>query len=296
MPPYDSDDQSPDAIATMLDRDRQDLAAALEGLRNRLSPDLLIGDALGQAKANLRPYARALDGAVRANPMAAVVTGVGLAWLVLGRKPVAGTAATAPAAALAGTRVEAVSRWEDEGGYPLNDPVADAAWIAETDALRHRALRALARIEAAARDRLRPGAELARDRAQVLADLARTTRAAMLHGLDSLTQDARNRLLVLREEAYAARLAAQRQGARLIEAHPVLTAAIGMAIGAAVGSALPHTPTEDRLFGQERDRLMARATDALRQERARAAGTVSRLAEGVAAEVKAGARDLVREA
>jgi ElaB/YqjD/DUF883 family membrane-anchored ribosome-binding protein len=291
MPPHEPNKNNPDDIAAMLERDRQDLAVSLEGLRSRLSPDLLISDAMGYAKANLGPYARALDGAVRANPMAAVATGVGLAWLVLGRR----TPAAAPAAALAGTKFEALSRWEDEGGPPAPDHVADSAWIAETDALRHRALGALARIEAAARDRLRPATEVALDRARILADLAGTTRAAMLRGLDSLTQEARNRVLVLREEAYAARLAAERQGTRLIEAHPVLTGAIGMAIGAAVASALPTTQTEDRLFGQERDRLMSKAAEALRQERARAAGTVSRLADTVAAEVKISARDLVLE-
>jgi hypothetical protein len=63
-----------------------------------------------------------------------------------------------------------------------------------------------------------------------------------------------------------------------------------------VGSALPHTRTEDRVFGQERDLLMSRAEDALQQERTRAARTMSRLAEKVAAEVKDSARDLVVEA
>jgi hypothetical protein len=48
-----------------------------------------------------------------------------------------------------------------------------------------------------------------------------------------------------------------------------------MAIGAAVATALPLTLTEDRLFGQERDRLMARAHEVLLQERTRLADTVA---------------------
>lgn len=292
MPPHDLKDRTADEIAASLERERQDLAVSLDGLRTRLSADMLVGDAMGYVKANLGPYARSLDGAVRSNPMAAVLAGVGLAWLVLGRKG----ASAPPAVPLAGTKFEAMSRWEDEGGPPAPDHVADADWIAEADALRHRASGALARIEAAARDRLRPAADLALDRARVLADLAGTTRVAMQRGLEGLTQDARSRVLALREEAYAARLAAQRQGTRLIESHPIVSGAIGMAIGAAVASVLPHTRTEDRLFGQDRDRLLARAADALREERIRATATVSRLAETVAAEVKVSARDLVLEA
>lgn len=288
MPPHDPRDRTPDEIAASLDRERQDLAASLDGLCTRLSADMLIGDAMGYVKANVGPYARSLDGAVRSNPMAAVMAGVGLAWLVLGRRR-----STPPAGPLAGSKFEALSRWEDEGGPPAPAHVSDADWTAEADALRHRASGALARIEAVARDRLRPAAEIALDRARVLADLAVSTRAAMLRGLEGLTHEAGNRILALREEAYAARLAAQRQGSKLIEKHPVLTGAIRMAIGAAVASALPPTATEDRLFGQERDRLLARAEEGLRQESSRAAETISRLADTVAAEVKVSARDLV---
>ena len=292
MPPHDFKDQTADEIAAMLERERQGLAASLGGLRSRLSADMLVDDAIGYLNANIGPYARSLDGAVRSNPMAAVLTGVGLAWLVLGRKRAPGP----PDIPMAGTKFGAMSRWEDEGGYPAPDQDADADWMAEADALRDRASNALAQIEADARDQFRPAAELARDRTKVLADLAGTTRVAMLRGLEGLTHKDQTRVLASRENAYVARLAAHRPNVKLIERHPILTAAIGMAIGAVVASALPHTRTEDRLFGQERDRLLARAEDALRQERARAGETMSRLAESVATKVKNSARDLVQQA
>jgi hypothetical protein len=292
MPLHDMKDQSPDEIVAMLDHERRGLAASIDGLRNRLSVDMLVSDALGYATANIRPYARVLDGAVRANPTAAVLAGVGLAWLILGRK--GGT--SLPEAPLAGTRYEALSRWEDEGGppAPLPDPT-DTGWIDEADGLRARASDALARIDAAARQKLRPAADLALDRSRVLADLARATQAAMQRGLDGLGADARHRVIALREQSYAARTAAVRQGTKLIETRPLAAGAIGMAIGAAVAAALPRTPTEDRLFGHERDRLLARAHEALRQERMRVGQSAARLADSVATEVKETARDLVSQ-
>ena len=289
MQRHDMSDLSPDEIAAALERERADLAQTIDGLRDRLSVDALIGDALGYAKANMAPYARALDGAVRANPMAAVVAGVGLAWLVFGRK------AAAVPESLAGTKFEAMARWEDEGGPVAPLPEADHAWIVEADALRDRASATLARIDAVARARLRPAAEVARDRAAVLTDLAKATRAAMLRGLDSLTSDARDRIVTAREQAYAARMAVVRQGTKLIEERPVVAGAIGMAIGAAVAAALPRTQTEDRLFGQERDRLMAGAQAALQQERARATDAAMRLADRVATDISESARQLVAE-
>ncbi len=101
MPPHNLNDQTTDDIAAMLERERQDLAASIDGLRTRLSVDALVGDALGYARTNAAPYASVLDSAVRANPLAAVMVGVGLAWLVLGRK---GQTAP-PAVPLAGTRL-----------------------------------------------------------------------------------------------------------------------------------------------------------------------------------------------
>ncbi len=291
MQRHDMNDPSAEQIAASLERERADLAQTIDGLRNRLSVDALIGDALAYAKENMAPYARALDGAVRAHPMAAVMAGVGLAWLVLGRK-----SNGMPADALAGTKFEALSRWEDEGGPVAPLPDADRRWIAEADALRDKATSALARIDAAARQRLRPAAEIARDRAQVLADLAKATRTTMLRGLDTMTTEARDRILAAREQAYAARMTAVRQGTKLIEERPVMAGAIGMAIGAAVAAALPRTKTEDRLFGQERDLLLARAHETLQQEKARATNVAVRLADDVTAQVKGSARQLVSEA
>ena len=265
MQPFDTKDQTPDEIAATLERDREQLAGSIDGLRNRLSIDTLIGDAFGFAKANMAPQVHALDRAVRSNPLAAVMAGVGLAWLVFGRRAGASSGDTP----LAGTKFEALSRWEDEGGPASPTTDTDTAWMTQADALRDQALSSLARIDAAARQKLRPVADLARDRARVLADLATSTRVAMLRGLDSLTSDARDQKFALREKAYASRLAAVRQGTKLIEERPFVAGAIGMAIGAAVASALPRTATEDRLFGQERNRLMSRAREALLHKPAR---------------------------
>jgi ElaB/YqjD/DUF883 family membrane-anchored ribosome-binding protein len=287
----DMSDLSPDQIAAELDRERAELAGNIDHLRDRLSVDALFGDAVDFAKTNIAPFGRALDSAVRANPVAAVMAGVGLAWLAFGRR----RSADGPVSAVSGTKFEALSRWEDEGGPPAPSEAEDDRWIAEADTLRSDALRALARIDAAARAQLRPVAEVARDRAEVLADLAKATRAAMLQGLEGLGSEARARILALREQAYATRNMAVRQGNRLIEDRPVVAGAIGMAVGAAVAAALPPTATEDRIFGEERDRLLQRAQEALRRERARAGQAAARVADTVAAEVKTGARQLVTE-
>ena len=285
MQRHDMKDLSADELATNLERERAELAQNIDGLRDRLSVDALMGDAFGYAKANMAPYARALDGAVRAHPIAAVMAGVGLAWLVFGRR----TSSSPPEVPLAGTKFEALARWEDEGGPVAPLPDADGAWMADTDALRNTASGVLAQIDEAARQRLRTAADVALDRAQVLADLAKSTRMAMMQGLDNLTTEARDRILMIREQAYAARIATVRQGTKLIEEQPIMVGAIGMAIGAVVAAALPRTPTEDRMFGQDRDRLISRAQEALHHDQRQGANKDGRRANSSDADVNANA-------
>ena len=99
-------------IEDRLDADRRDLTASLTALRDRLSVDALWADGMSLARANVQPYTRAVDAAVRANPAAVALTGIGLAWLILGRRgrPKAGSAIPP------GSLHAAVQRWEDEGG------------------------------------------------------------------------------------------------------------------------------------------------------------------------------------
>jgi ElaB/YqjD/DUF883 family membrane-anchored ribosome-binding protein len=257
--PQNAGPQSPDEIAARLEQDRADLEGSIEGLRDRLSLDVLLDDAFGYAVAHAAPYGRALDNAVRRNPIAAVMVGAGLAWLIFGHKK-----RTEPK--IEGTKFEALSRWEDEGGPVAPLPEPDEDWIGEADRLRDGASTALRRIDERARRGLRPLAETTRDRAKVLTDLAQATRKAMGRGLEDLGAEAADRMLAAREKAYAARIEATRRGTQLIEDHPMVAAAVGMSIGAAVGMALPRSPVEDRIFGEERDRLLEQAQHVLRQE------------------------------
>jgi len=287
MQPHEMNGSNASSIAADLERERADLAQSIVGLRERLSVDALAGDAINYARQNLGQYAKALDGAVRANPLAAVMTGVGIAWLVLGRK-----SSEKPEQLLAGTKFEAFSRWEDEGGPVSSMPDPTDAWIVEADSMRDRARRALARIDSSS---LMPTLDAARDRAEVLIQLARGRRMAMLRGLEGMTEAAQERILAARERAYTARNTVLHRGGRLIEDQPIVAGAIGMAIGAAVGSMLPGTNIENRVFGAERDRLLAEAQRALRVELNRATEAGSELANTVADGIKDTAVKLVSE-
>ena len=75
-----------DAIEDRLARNRDRLASTLDELQDRVSIDHLAREALDTVKTNAAAYTRSIDRAVRANPLALALTGVGIAWLVFGNR------------------------------------------------------------------------------------------------------------------------------------------------------------------------------------------------------------------
>jgi Protein of unknown function (DUF3618) len=104
-------------------RDRENLAATLQALQSRLTVDTFAKNALQLLRANSAPMVKSIEVAVRANPLAAVLVGAGLAWLVLGsRRPVAPKRA----------KLEALSTWEDDGGPARpSDDLRSESMVAE---------------------------------------------------------------------------------------------------------------------------------------------------------------------
>lgn len=260
-----SDD--PARIEAEIARERAALAGTIESLRHSVSTEKLIDEAVQFAKAKFGPMTQAVDGMVRGNPIAAAVTAAGLAWLLFGRSQGSSVAGDI----LAGSKYEAMSRWEDEGGPVAPLPDADDAWISETDNLRSQAKAALAEIDTAATARLRPAVDLARERAAVIAALAKGATNAMARGLEELTVESRAKIMSARERAYNARTTIAQNGSALIDEHPFLAGALALAAGVAVARAIPMTVMERRLLGPERDRLFAEAHRLLQAERARLA-------------------------
>ncbi len=265
-------DQTSLSIEAALEQDRAALVEALADLRDRLAPATLLAQGKAALAAEARPLLAEVDQAIRSQPLVAAAAGVALAALVFGRKRA--EPEVAPVPVMAGTRYEALTRWEDEGGpAAATPPDPEEEWLAEATALRAKAGALLARIDEAARSGLAPAADLARHRAEVLAALARDTRAALAKGLGAVGGAAREQAIVARERVYLSRIAlgsGGRQTVQIVREHPFAAGAAMAAAGAALALLLRPTETEDRLMGETRDRLMAETGAALREEAVKA--------------------------
>lgn len=239
-------------IEDELDQDRAKLGSVFDSLFNRSTVDILMREAMHTIRSNggARQTAEAV---VRRNPLAVGVVGLGLAWLLVGN---ARKSEVEDEIDDLDDRAHRTARKARRFARDEAEAVEDSAWAEALDRLRARAsvrLRELEDEAAAYRDELAEGlhdkADELRDfmaeRTEILADLAEDIRERMADGLEEFSHTARARILQAREDAYAARLKAQealgrggREAKRIVEDHPMVSAAVALALGAAFGTAM----------------------------------------------------------
>lgn len=99
----------------------------------------------------------------------------------------------------------------------------------------------------------------------------------LLQGTEEFSDEAKARVLQARQAAYDAKDAAGaalkaggQTAANLFEDQPLVVGALAVALGAAIGGALPHTRTEDKAMGPSRESLFAEAQRIFAEERTKA--------------------------
>ena len=285
--------RTPREIEEQLERDRAHLEASLGALRAKFTQKNLLAEAQSFVVSNAEHHLKTLDMVVRRNPLAVALAGAGLAWLILGRASSKAASKAAKKAAKhppLAPQVQAINEWEGEGGTSLPEPELqdhdDDAWLAQAESLRRRAVRKLARLEEAARDRLAPAASVAKAKAAVVSQLASDVRRSMASGLGSMPGSVRDGVLSARDAAWRAKIAATEGAAKSLEDHPMLSGSVALALGAAVASALPLSDVENRVLGEERDRMVEGAKRMIKSERDRAARIAASLATDLKTDVR----------
>lgn len=206
-----------------LHEQRQELTELLAAIAGRVAPGAMADEALKLAQENALPLARQAGSTLRRHPLAAALVGAGLAWILLGRHE----AAPSPV----------------ESEEPKGDPAGDG-WAEQIDTLRRAASEALHALEAQAASGVTAAHELADARADMMGAFAQDLRARFAEGLEGLGEDARANVIAAREATYAARLKAQEAAVqagtdakKFAQDHPLVTVALGLAVGAAIGAA-----------------------------------------------------------
>lgn len=132
-------------------------------------------------------------------------------------------------------------------------------------------------------------------------DRASRMRARLAEGTESLSEEARNKVIAARERAIKARDAAadygrqgQKKATDMFEDQPLIAGALAIAVGAAIGAALPRSRTEDAYMGEHRDNLMHEAERVFQEEKeklSKVAKAATDEAKQVGEEIKKNADD-----
>jgi Protein of unknown function (DUF3618) len=291
-------DRSAEELERDAERIRAGIADTTDEIKGRMSP--------GQMVDEVARYFRDSDGSialdrlrhqVRENPMALGLIGTGIAWLMMGgrtgrhheaaydydedygdvpRMPGSAYGSTTPGASY--TPAPGSSYGASESPTGSGTRYGSAAGAGSVGSTTESSSSSYASsVGSAARQAGSSAKEAVGGFAEKTGSFARGTSDR----LRSMSHDARDRAGSMGQGAFergrhaagASREYASRGTQSLVDAlerEPLITGAIGLAVGAAIGAMLPNTRYENRAFGDARDRMMEGAGDAFEQARERA--------------------------
>lgn len=227
-------DKSPETLEREIDEKRANIDQLVDSLESKFTPGQLFDQVLSYTKGNGGAFFENLGTTLKNNPVPAVLTTVGLAWLAMGQ----GRAAPQyPVGTASGPGL-------GEKLHELKDKAADALGRA-TDAV------------GKAGDRLHDSTDTLRQRTHDWQDKA----TAASDSFGQRVSDSAHKASEAAHRAGHSAVEAKDQFSGLLKEQPLLMAAIGIALGAAIGGAIPSTRKENQLMGEASDRVTSKVKD-----------------------------------
>jgi len=221
-------EKSPEMLEREIDAQRSSIGNLVDALENKLSPGQLIDQALAFTKGNGGEFFTNLGNTIKANPVPTVLTSVGLLWLMMGqnRRPVPGS------------------------GHSMFDDLGER----------------LSGMAESVSDTLGNAKAQVQDKVHQVQDSASRLKEKASHLTDSVSGKVSAAGQQVNMGTHDATDAMRRQTRNvqsgfnyMLKEQPLALAAIGIAIGAMAGAALPTTERENRLLGQASDTLTDKA-------------------------------------
>ncbi len=280
-----SDNRTADQIERDIENERAQLSGSINDLQKKFSVESIVrdvGDMFRGKNGDIGgEIGRSIAQTIARNPAATALTAVGLAWMMFGatNSDTGATRRARKASPLRGAR----RSWQEDdawfhdtddsvgrSSYRDNQDWSGADYGQSTAETAGQMADAVQGTAGAMMDKVK---EVAGDLGNRAADL----KDRLMHGTEHLSDEAKARVRAAREAAHSARMKAEqaisrgsRAAAGLFEEQPLVVGAIAVAVGAAIGGALPRSRMEDEVLGESRDRLFAEAQSVFQEERRKA--------------------------
>jgi ElaB/YqjD/DUF883 family membrane-anchored ribosome-binding protein len=220
--------KSPETLEREIDAQRNSIGNIVDALESKFSAGQLLDQALSYTKGNGGEFFNNLGTTIKNNPLPTVLTSVGLLWLMMGQNRSPATPSASSSLGHLGERVSDMA-------HSVTDSFSDAK----------------SRIEETAR-RMKDKAGQVTDKAGALTDNVGARLSETGQHLNKGSHDVSD---TLHQQARKAQSGLN----YLLQEQPLALAAMGIAIGAALGAALPVTERENRVMGQASDELTSKA-------------------------------------
>lgn len=277
-----------DRLEKNLEHDREHLRETLGALEDKMSPGRLLDEAMAYFDTGPKAFASDLTTQVRNNPMPALLTGVGIAWLMMSDRKAPDQGQGASRSASAGDQLDYLMSPADYEAWQEYDRLQQAEWAcvrlddetAEAHARRLNQARAAAigldhdphedhesfstRVRHAT-DSVKQKGAASREKLKQAAASAKHAASSAKHGVGSAASHSVDGIRSAAASTRDGAKAAISSGQQLHENNPVATAAIGVAIGALLGAAIPLSRQEERALGDVADKGLAMGVEASRK-------------------------------
>jgi hypothetical protein len=305
------DTRTPQEIEREIETQRAELTSNLEGLQDKFSIDTLVRQVGDHFREHGGDMGRSIADQVKANPIPLALTGIGLAWMMFGNSRITSSSGfsragdeyrqtrhdqnrpyTPPVASYPPQRARPSWASDDHCGSAL--PLTSDGLSASA-----RRLEGSSSHIAGADRRGTAGssiADSASKAASTVGDAASSATSTLAGGFQSvqgglaeagsriaegtetLSEEGRKRVIAARQKALEIRRSTAEtvtQGtdaaADFYERQPLVFGALALAVGAALGGALPRTRAEDSVMGDQSDMIFDEAERIFEEEMAKAA-------------------------
>lgn len=246
--------KDPSQLEREVEEQRREIGETMRALEDRFSSREIYNQASHYMKEHGREFAESFGNSIKANPLPVAVTAIGLLWMMVGQRP----STRAPRSYGA-----AYSGRSDYSGQSQGSGRAEKLKQAGSQ-LRERASSA---GESAAQ-----GAQQLRERAgearRSISDRMSGMREGMSHSMSGMREGMSHSMSGMREgmshskERFGDALHSGRSNMEhWLHDQPMAVGALGIALGAIIGAAMPRTRAENRLLGSIGDQARSKASE-----------------------------------
>lgn len=283
--------KDPDRLEREIDEQRREINETLRALEQKFSSQDVAGYVVDYFRGHGREWASNLGHSIKANPVPSLLTAIGVAWLMMGDRSGGYGRAYAYSArdygaardygdygAYEGDGTGAYSSSPDFQGESMGTYEGPSAMRGAAQSVRQKAGQ-LGDKAAGAREALGEKAAHMRERAAHM-------RESASHAREALGERAMHARDGLRSRAYSARQGVRHSSAsvrsgfeQVAREQPLALGAIGIALGAILGAALPRTEREARVLGSASRQVKERGMQMAREGYSRASEKAAEMAD-----------------